>query len=440
MHRLLLISLIIWSLNSFSQEFKSEISNQAFLFTYRDQSYVISGDSIFSNPKGSGWVGSKHNLVINDFAFFQDNSSGYLMNNSGGIVYKFDGVNFVRLDESFNLHNQYQSFPFRYKGSIYNFGGYGLFTFKNIITFFDESKKETELVKVKTPISKNPFGRKLMFAQLEGDELYIGSGFGYDNDIADGYKNVKVFEDYWVFDLISKEWKKLGNGRTLVVPEMYSLIYDFNGKTLVLTLTAEKIFTIDIKNNKIDYYGNANLDLLKSTHKDVVRNLITYNKHKNGFYLVKGKPNYPNKLVFVSSDIFLGKPTRSENLYSKEHNSSIFYGLFALLFSVSIFFVSKKKNIFKKISSKREEINLTLNEEESQIFNLIFEKYPDYLPFPELIDVFENHLNYENRKKKLRLALYQIEDKIKGVLKTKGIIFVERKNKEDLRIKEIKIK
>ena len=53
--------------------------------------------------------------------------------------------------------------------------------------------------------------------------------------------------------------------------------------------------------------------------------------------------------------------------------------------------------------------------------------------------VFEPYLNYESRKKKLRHSLYQIEDKIMGVLKTKKKVFVERKNKEDLRIKEIKI-
>jgi hypothetical protein len=55
------------------------------------------------------------------------------------------------------------------------------------------------------------------------------------------------------------------------------------------------------------------------------------------------------------------------------------------------------------------------------------------------MDVFESHLSYESRKKKLRSSLYQIEEKITSVLKTKNPVFDERKNKEDLRIKEIKI-
>lgn len=436
MNRHLYKLLILISLNSFSQEFNSQISDGSFLFTFRELSYVISGDSIFSNPKGLRWIAKEHKLQINDFVFFQDNKKGYLMHNSGGIIYEFDGYNFKRIDNSFVFNNQYQSFPFLYKGTIYNFGGFGLFTFKNIITYFNESKKETELVYVKTPISEYPFGRKKMFAQLVGDNLFVGSGYGFNNK-ANGNNIGVIFKDFWVFDLVSKEWNQLGIGKSLTEDERYNLIYDFNGKNLVIT--ADKIFTIDIKNNNIEYYENANFDLLKSSKKDVVRNLITYNKSKNGFYLVLDKPNLGNKLLFVSAEEFLGKPTRFESLYSVEDNSTSYYFLGGIFILVLVFILSKKKNTFKKIDSKIKEIKLILNEEETQIFNLIFDNHPEYIQFPELMDVFESHLSYESRKKKLRHSLYQIEDKIKVVLKTKKSIFIERKNKEDMRIKEIRI-
>lgn len=110
-----------------------------------------------------------------------------------------------------------------------------------------------------------------------------------------------------------------------------------------------------------------------------------------------------------------------------------------LLVVVVMFLIFRKKNTFQKIGSKRKHIDSISNEEESQIFNLIFERHPNFIPFPELMDVFESHLSYDSRKKKLRASLYQIEDKIRGVLKSKNKIFIERKNKEDLRIKEIKI-
>jgi hypothetical protein len=431
------IVLILISLNLYSQEFKSQILNGSFLFTYKDQSYLISGDSIYSNPNGTQWVAKKHNLIINDLVFIQDNNSGYLMHNSGGIIYKFDGLNFKRIDESFEFNTQYQSFPFMYKGSIYNFGGYGLFTFKNIITYFNEFKRETELIATTTSISKSPFGRKKMFGQILGDNLFIGSGYGFDNNNENGTTKGIVFDDYWEFNLKSKKWKFLGIGKSFTDDDYYTIIYNFNGKNLLVT--KDMVCAIDIKENKVEFYDNANIDFIKSLKKDVSRTYITYNKYKGGFYLILDKPNLGNKLLFISTNDFLGIPTKTERLYSEETSLMWYYLLCGLILIIVFLIIKIKKTNFKKISSKRKEINLILNEEEKQIFNLIFDKHPDFIPFPELMDVFESHLSYESRKKKLRSSLYQIEDKIMGVLKSKNKVFVERKNKEDLRIKEIKI-
>jgi hypothetical protein len=439
MSRFYFILLIVLTVESTAQNSSPRIQDGSFLFTYKDQSYIISGDSIYSNSKGTEWKGHKHHLYINDLIFFQDKTNGYLMHGSGGVIYKFDGTNFNRVDDSFEFNSQYQSFPFLYKGAVYNFGGYGLFTFKNIITYFNEAKKETELVQVKTPLSENPTGRKKMLAQLDGDHLFIGSGFGYNTGVEFGNKQSQIINDYWVFNLTSKEWKKLGVGTIpYLKDDTYHLIYDFYGKTLVIAY--ENVFVVDVKNNKVIFYDNANNDLLKSNKKDGARHLITYNRAKNGFYLVLDKPNFKNKIIFINAVDFMGKPTRTEKLYSVNDNSNNYYLLIGLIVVIMIvMLLIKKKNNFQKISSRRKEINLILNEEENQILSLIVGSYPNFIPFPELMDVFESHLSYESRKKKLRHSLNQIEDKINGTLKSKNKIFEERKNKEDLRIKEIKI-
>jgi hypothetical protein len=439
MYKFYFIVLIFLAVDSAAQTQNPQIKDDGFLFTYKDLSYIISGDSLYSNPQGMGWIGHKHNVSINDLVFFQDADNGYIMHNSGGITYKFDGTNFSRIDDSFEFNTQYQSFPFLYKGVIHNFGGYGLFTFKNIITYFNEAKKETELVQVKTPLSLNPTGRNKMLAQLAGDNLFIGSGFGYNTEKEFGNKQSQIINDYWTFDLISKEWKKLGEGTSYMFKDdSFNHIYDFNGKTLIIT--HENIFVVDIKNNTVVFYDNANNDLLKSNKKDGTRRLITYNRALKGFFLVLDKPNFKNKILFVSALDFMGEPTRTEKLYTNNDNSFLYYSIgWLLLVIIFIVLILKKKNNYQKIGSKRKEIHLILNDEENQIFNLIFEGYPNYIPFPELMDVFESHLSYESRKKKLRSSLYQIEDKITSVLKTKNPVFDERKNKEDLRIKEIKI-
>ena len=146
MYRIYFIIFFLISLKVFSQTKNPEISANSFLFSFKESSYLISGDSIYRNLETDKWIGTKHNLAINNYVFLENNSKGYLMHSSGGILYQFDGTKFDRLDDSFIFNSQYQSFPFLHNNNIYNFGGYGLFTFKNILTYFNLSKKETEIV------------------------------------------------------------------------------------------------------------------------------------------------------------------------------------------------------------------------------------------------------------------------------------------------------
>lgn len=438
MFRFYFIIFFLISLKGFSQTNNPEIRTNSFLFSFKDKSYLISGDSIYSSPKIHEWNGTKHHLEINDYVFFENNYNGYLMHNSGGIIYQFDGTKFDRLDDSFIFNSQYESFPFIHNNSIYNFGGYGLFTFKNIFTYFNLSKKETEIVSIKTLLSKQPVGRKKMFSQLEANELFIGPGLGYNPDIEHSYKKSKFIEDYWKFDLIEKEWFKLGDGTSYLKNENYYLIYNYKNTTLVLS--EESIFTVDIKNNKVSFYKNSNTDYIKSIKKERERYLITYNKSRNGFYAILDKRDSKNTLNFITANDLLGVPDTSEKLYKKEENSILLFGTGGLILLIIFVFFRKTKTNIQKIKLKRKKIKVQLTNEEEQLLCLIEEQYPNYIKFPDLMDVFDPHLSYENKKKKLRTALYQIEEKIGKTLKLKSKIFIERKNKEDLRIKEIKIK
>ena len=325
-----------------------------------------------------------------------------------------------------------------YDNNIYNFGGYGLFTYKNIFTYFNLSKKETEIESIKTPLSKHPVGRKKMFSQLEGNELFIGPGLGYNPDIENGYKKSQFIEDYWKFDLIEKEWFKLGDGTPYFKNKTYHLVYHFKNKTLALT--EYNIFEIDIKNNNITFYKNSNLDFIKSIKKDRGRYLITYNKSKKGFYAILDKGNAKDKLTFITTNALLGIPNIKEKLYNESKKIILLFGTGSSILLIIFVFVFLKKTNIQKIKLKRKKIREQLTNEEEQLLFIIEECYPNYIKFPDLMDVFDSHLSYENKKKKLRTALYQIEVKIGKTLKMKSKIFIERKNKEDLRIKEIKIK
>ncbi len=71
----------------------------------------------------------------------------------GRVVARSDSGTYHRLDHSFNQRNQYGHLGWfdSETGRIYAFGGYGLFTAKNIVTYYDPSGKEWFLLDVTDP-------------------------------------------------------------------------------------------------------------------------------------------------------------------------------------------------------------------------------------------------------------------------------------------------
>ena len=132
-------------LAAFSQELEVPYTNNMMLFSHQKESFMISGDSIY-NISIKPWKSNAHNLEMLAYKFISNDTVAYLVNHSNGIVYNFDGKSFERLDNSFEHKSQYGLFPFINKEELYSFGGYGLFTFKNIITRFNLLSRETELI------------------------------------------------------------------------------------------------------------------------------------------------------------------------------------------------------------------------------------------------------------------------------------------------------
>jgi len=438
MNRTIKIVFIVFFHSLAAQTDHLSISHDSFLFTFRDHSYIISGDSLYEQNNDFKWNSSKHNFVIDDFVFFHNESKGYLMHNSGGITYEFDGSTFRRIDDSFNFQSQYESYSFLYDDNVYTFGGYGLFTFKNIITYFNNSKKETELLTVKTPLSLLPEGRKKMLAQFNNGQLFIGPGLGYNTKIVYGNQDSGVINDYWAFDFRTKEWQKLGEGNSLFTNEEYQPIYDFDNKTLVISQS--KVYLVDIENNLLHHYDEANFDIIKSTKTYKKRYLITHNRALDGFFLALDKGGVESKVIFTSALELLGPITKTEQLYSNSNYRIVFIMIVGLALILFLLIFFRKQNKIQLLEAKRKEIQAVLSKEEAHLYQSILENYPDYISFPDLMSAFEDHLSYENKKKKLRAALNQIELKIQRVIKRKSNIFLERKSKEDMRIKEIRIK
>ena len=119
----------------------------------------------------------------------------------GRVFARSDSGHYQRLDHSFNQRNQYGHLgwfdPDTHR--IYAFGGYGLFTAKNIVTYYDPSAREWFLVDVTDPKSAPEKQTHAMGVfDSPGNELYM---IGSASDKR---------EALWDLSLTKKSWSVVG--------------------------------------------------------------------------------------------------------------------------------------------------------------------------------------------------------------------------------------
>lgn len=409
-----------------------------FLFTFKKDTYLIEDNFIYNLSSTKNVKPKQHKLAMKEFKFLSNGSMGYLKNASSGIVYSFDGINFKRLDNSFDFKSQFRSFSFLHNNIIFDFGGYGLHSFKNIITYFNFAKKETELFNQVSSISESPISRDRMIAQYEEDNLFIGPGHGINVDIENPYENASFVNDYWKFSFNDKKWHKLGEG-TINANYPYDVVYDFNNHSLLIS--KEGIYEFDIKNNELISYPNANLDIVKSLNKSNTLASIAYNKTKDGFYLIIDKSMSFSEVLFVKKTDFLGSKKNVSKLYNHSNFNWIYLSFCSIPFFILLIYISRRKNSLAKIiNSKIDDLKIELKNEDFMVLKKIIDSHPDYINYSELLDLFPGHLGYESKKKKIRQSINNLEEYLSQKTKTKVPIFIYRKNIEDKREKQIRIK
>ncbi len=129
----------------------------------------------------------------------------YIISNGAGPVFKLDQNSFIRIDNSSLHKNQFGGARFVYNDKIHIYGGYGFWSFKNFITFFDENIKQWDIFYNNSKYL--PPGRWKPIYNLLDDKLYV---FGGRSGSAGTINQDESFSDIFYFDLINKEFISLG--------------------------------------------------------------------------------------------------------------------------------------------------------------------------------------------------------------------------------------
>ena len=400
------------------------------LFSFQENSFLISGDSIYT-VSDDPWTAKLHGLENLTYHFVSEGDLAYLVSSSNGVLYSFDQKGFKRLDQSAPFLSQYGHFPFIKDRKLFTFGGYGLFTHKNIITQFNAVTKETALQPTITKQRKMIPGLYKPMGQFAENTLFIASGEVYNEDSP--FKvEVKLLDQAWNFDFDTLEWFYLGQTNEMLSKGYRLSVLNYPEGSLYLDF--DTAFSLDFPNNEMHFYKGSQMLNLASIEA------LTYNPSKGGFYIIKRRNRVQKELLFLNKSEMLGDLVETYPIYTNTI-PWVEYGIIALVLIIILYFAfRKKKTLEAKIRHKKSSLYKTLSSKEKEILNILLHSSPDYVPFPTLMQLFNQDLSYDNLKKKLRGTLDSLDQKLMVFFKYKESCLEERKSIEDARVKEVKLK
>ena len=392
----------------------------------KDGFIIITKDSLFRWNKGN-WSKSKlikNKESLDDLLAFNFEENLYLISKGVGLVYQLEGDSLIRKDRSFNWRSRYNTHFIFKDDKIYSLGGYGLWTSKNNLIFFDNTTTEWMLEEY-NKVEKLPFDFSGGTTELKDSLLYY---------MGAPLKDLELDKNIYQYNFSSKDWNVLGqwndaialfnsNYRTSL---LYPIVYDKNGN----------IGQFIYSRNEFRKYLNPNKGILNDSR------LIVGNPNTREFMVFIENGNNIELPIIVSETMLLGSEYEALPIYnSQQYLLDIILIIAAFLgFGLLVFIINRKKSLdlINKVKLHWGKIEEQLSSDEIRILKIIIEHHPDAVELPFILDRFSPNLTYESKIKKFRKPLRIIDDELKSIIKyKKGDIILSRRNKEDKRIKEL---
>jgi hypothetical protein len=390
----------------------------------------------FKKSKLTGLFGE---TPLKDLRAIKLKGQTYIVDRGCGPVFKFEENTFNRIDKSFRQRNQYGALVFAYNNQIHFYGGYGLFTLKNIVTYYDESVGEWFELTLNSKIKPEPTERNI--GLLKDKELYAWQGEIKKDSM---FQEAQSPATVWKLNVHDKKWVKQGETQK-IIESRNSYFNTFQVKDILYLVTSNSIYKVDIFNNKVLRYDFKMPNIKDCVYDPYTNQLIVMNKNISS--------NAKN-LFFYSLDE-LTKDIASANLFYKPETSKsytfYFFGaglVLGLLIIYNLFFSKIRRN--KKIVYNEKKNTLVYNKNQIYIdkgshdlFVFLVKNQNDFVLLDSVNDLFVNQNTQESPitiNKRRDIAVKKLIFTLSTFLnKKENEILLERKNIQDKRIKEIKL-
>ena len=300
--RCTLFSFIFFCLFPFlSNAQKLEFNGDFLLFreAKTQQPVLIVNDSLVYKGFAMKRIAFKHTEYparLNEYVFLNIGTKTYLVHDGCGPVLEYRNDSIVRINDNYLQRNQFGNVHFVYNNEIYFYGGYGLFTTKNILTKYNFMTKDW--IEVQT-YNEKPESRAGAYNYLVGENLYVFGGVTKDENEVSGMK--KLDNKIWQLNLPTMQWNYIGTYNQKVIKAETQMI-DFNAKKLYFI--GQEFSVYDYQAKEIIIYERTNFSKLLSSYLQDNNIIGVYGVGSKRFYFsddinhLKGK--LIRKSVFIS--------------------------------------------------------------------------------------------------------------------------------------------
>ena len=345
--KLLFFVFFLISLNSQSQEYSlpEDIGDDFVFFKSFDNKIHLLKNNInyvFENKK---WVkktlelapSKRDSLVVflkkgftnTNFKTINFPDKTYFVLNGGGPVLLFDNKSLTRVDNSVEQRNQFGAALFSHENKIFTYGGYGFWTYKDYLTYFDFSSNQWERHKFDTKNNFNPEGRYKPIFHKTKDTLYVlgGKTSFSGNTLID-----RDLKDVFIIDFVSNTIKPVNKQ---INPNLSLLSSSNNGFELdgqKAYLTVDGITLFDFKKNQLTVHSPYINGEFVFKNKKQNTPLLSFS---DSIVFIKEDKNFKT-LSFVSEETILKSSKKTTNIFITEKAKTPYKKIIAISFAFFI--------------------------------------------------------------------------------------------------------
>ena len=371
----------------------------------------------------------------------------YFFKRGSGQVYRALGDSVIRIDKSFDHKMQQNCAEFIYNDTLYRHGGYGLWSARNFLNYFDLRTREWEVVR---PTGSDIFPAGLYKHHLvrKDEKVFVFGGYTVPENDPIG---INPFNEVWSYDLKKRRWDLLGKSLGKTFSNNEPLIFDGFERDATLIFFNHEIIVADPEKNEIVRYA----------HPDPTLHLYTLNYFEPFFY--DGKfwfyrfsnhetarneafPQHTLEFCSIPETKLFAVVLSKDKLYSPIYNWNLLY------FLLGFFTIGYSAFRFQKWSEKRNKIALMekgigfkgrsyeMDKPSLSIIRLLL-NYDEEVESNKLLDLISNpELDYTQNIRIKNQLIGQINLRLMSITGSKEEIILTSRSSNDKRIKKYKIR